>query len=67
MAVFKKKVTQADDNRVEIMAHKNATAEAVQKAKNANQHLNELLLNNGFTLKIYLAAGGKIKQKGHSS
>jgi hypothetical protein len=47
------------DNRVEVVVHKNATKEAVEKAKATNQHLQSLLDANGFTLKIYLAAGGK--------
>lgn len=46
-------------SRVEIELHKDATVEAAQKAKEANQHLSDLLLRNGFTLKIYLAAGGR--------
>lgn len=47
------------DTRVEVVVHKNAAKDAVVKAKEANKHLNELLVQNGFTLKIYLAAGGK--------
>lgn len=47
------------DNRVEVVVHKNATQESLAKADDANQKLNELLIENGFTLKIYLAAGGK--------
>lgn len=47
------------DNRVEVVVHKNATHEAIAKAQDANQKLNELLVENGFTLKIYLAAGGR--------
>jgi len=46
-------------SRVEVELHKNASEEAAQKAKDTNQHLNDLLIENGFTLKIYLAAGGK--------
>jgi hypothetical protein len=44
---------------VEIEAHKNAERAAVQQAKEASRQLNTLLVENGFTLKIYLAAGGK--------
>lgn len=50
-------------SRVEVELHKNASAEAAVKAKEANKHLNELLVQNGFTLKIYLATGGKIPPK----
>lgn len=48
-------------SRVEVELHKAATAEAAEKAKEANQHLNDLLVENGFTLKIYLAAGGQLR------
>lgn len=50
-------------SRVEVELHKDATIEAAEKAKAANQHLNDLLVGNGFTLKIYLAAGGHVSQK----
>ncbi len=43
---------------IEIVAHKTATKEVLREAKKATEHLNELLVENGFTLKIYLAAGG---------
>jgi hypothetical protein len=41
---------------IEIVAHKEAKQEMVDRAKIANEHLNGLLVENGFTLKIYLAA-----------
>lgn len=50
-------------SRVEVEVHKNATEQAAQKAQETNRHLNELLVENGFTLKIYLAAGGQLHQK----
>lgn len=50
-------------SRVEIELHKSASEEAAQKAQETNQHLNDLLVRNGFTLKIYLAAGGQVHQK----
>lgn len=50
-------------SRVLVELHKNATEEAANKAKQANEHLNELLVENGFTLKIYLAAGGQVRHK----
>lgn len=53
-------------SRVEVELHKNANKEAKEKAENANAHLNELLVQNGFTLKIYLAAGGRYKDVPHS-
>lgn len=55
--------TEDQDSRVEVIVNKNATQEAVAKADEANHHLNELLVENGFTLKIYLAAGGKYKKE----
>lgn len=51
------------DNRVEVVVHKNATQESVAMADDANKKLNQLLVENGFTLKIYLAAGGKYKKE----
>lgn len=70
MAWFKKKqhqditVQPPVASRVEVELAKGATKKAAEKAKDANQHLNELLVENGFTLKIYLAAGGHLpKQK----
>ena len=51
-------IPPAATSRVEVEVHKNASLEAAQKAKETNQHLNDLLVENGFTLKIYLAAGG---------
>lgn len=52
-------------SRVEIELHKGASEDAAQKAAQANQHLTDLLVENGFTLKIFLAAGGKPPRKGH--
>lgn len=54
---------KSHDHRVEVVVHQNATKEVVEEAKTANKMLNTLLLDNGFTLKIYLAAGGRTKKK----
>ena len=51
------------DDRVEVVVSKEATKDVVQKAKQANEHLNELLKQNHFTIKIYLAAGGKRQKR----
>ena len=51
-------------SRVEVEIDKSASREAAEKAKKANEHLNTLLVENGFTLKIYLAAGGQSSKKG---
>lgn len=45
-------------SRVEIELHKGASEHAATKALETNKHLTDLLVENGFTLKIYLAAGG---------
>lgn len=50
-------------SRVEVELHKSASVEAAEKAKQTNKHLNDLLVENGFTLKIYLAAGGHQPKK----
>lgn len=69
MGIFKRKlnadlmVQPPASSRVEVELHKEATQEAFEKAKVANQHLQELLAANGFTLKIYLAAGGQLQRK----
>ena len=70
MSWFKKKrredliVQPLASSRVEVEVHKNANREATEKAKKANEHLNDLLVENGFTLKIYLAAGHKMPKSG---
>ena len=56
-------VKPAATSRVEVELHKNASEKAAQKAIEVNQHLKELYVENGFTLKIYLAAGGQLHQK----
>ena len=50
-------------SRVEVELHKNASQEAAEKAKQVDKHVKELLVENGFTLKIYLAAGGQLSHK----
>lgn len=53
---------------IEIIAHKEAVKEVAERAKAANQQLHDVLAENGFTLKIYLAAGGSPpKRSGKSS
>lgn len=51
------------DHRVEVVVHQNAAKDVVKEAKAVNEHLNKLLIENGFTLKIYLAAGGQLPSK----
>ena len=51
------------ESRVEVELHKTASVHAAAKAQETNKHLNQLLIENGFTLKIYLAAGGHLPKK----
>lgn len=50
-------------SRVEVEVDKNANKEVKAKASEINEHVNDLLVQNGFTLKIYLAAGGQLHHK----
>lgn len=50
-------------SRVEVELHKGASENAAKKADEVNQHMKELLVENGFTLKIALAAGARLTQK----
>jgi hypothetical protein len=54
-------------SRVEVEVAKGASAEAAQKAKEINAHVKDLLVGNGFTLKIYIAAGGHAPQPNRKS
>lgn len=49
-------------SRVEVELHKGASEDAAKKANQVNEHMKELLVENGFTLKIALAAGAQLKQ-----
>lgn len=69
MSWFKRKpkvepimITPPATSRVEIELHKGASEEAAKKADAVNQHVKELLVENGFTLKIALAAGAQLRQ-----
>lgn len=48
---------------VEIEASKEASEEAFERARKANKQLNDLLVENGFTIKIFIAAGGQPPKK----
>ncbi len=64
--LFKRKPEETEahhDQRVEVVVSKEATKKEVEKAIEANQHLNDLLSENHFTIKIFLATGGKTKKK----
>lgn len=59
-------VTPPPASRVEIEVHKNASREVKQAADEVNNHVQGLLSENGFTIKIAVAAGRKnITGKGH--
>lgn len=66
MSLFRKKPTEdirlepTSQDRLEIEVHKSASKEAKQKADAVNNHVRDLLGENGFTVKIYLAAGGHL-------
>lgn len=47
---------------IEIVAHRDAHAEAKAEVDKANALLQKLFKDNHFSLTIYLATGGKIKQ-----
>lgn len=51
-------------DRVEIQVAKNASKKAKEKAETINKHVNELLGENGFHVKIYIATGGHPKSGG---
>lgn len=69
MALFKRKKVppyeseQAHDMRVEVVVAQEANKEIVEKAKEASQHLTDLLEANHFHIKIYKATGGKTRVK----
>lgn len=44
---------------VEVPEHQRAKKQAVEEAKKATDNLKEIISNNGFTIKIHTAAGGK--------
>lgn len=57
--------TPVKDPVIEVIANQEAKKEVVEKAKQASSDLNRLLVQNGFTIKIYLAAQGpSVKNKG---
>jgi hypothetical protein len=68
MLWFRKKtlpitVSPPQQSRVEVELHKGANAQATEKANAVNQHLKDLLIENGITLKLYIAAGGDLRKK----
>lgn len=70
MRLFRRKHDITDkqhDTRVDVVVQKEVNRAVFQQASEAGQELNNTLDRNGFTIKIFLAAGGKSpvqKQKG---
>lgn len=56
-------VAPPPQSRVEVELHKNASKEAAQKANEVNAHIKDLLVENGITIKIALAAGAQLRHK----
>ena len=76
MSLFRKRsantsqqqIGEAQETRakIEVVAHKEATKKQVAEVKEVNRMLNKQFAENGFTIKIYLAAGGRTPKKvGH--
>lgn len=55
-------VAPTPQSRVEVEISKDASKEAAQKAEQVNAHVKDLLVENGFTLKIVLAAHNPARQ-----
>lgn len=54
------------ESLIEIVAHQDAKKEIIEEAKAVNAKLKQLLVENGFHVRIYLAAGHtptKVKEK----
>lgn len=72
MLWFKKKETEKEipklvehhKQAIEIVAHQEATAEAKKEVDEANERIRSLVQKNHFVVKIYLANGKQLKQKG---
>ena len=45
-------------SRVEVEVAKDASIQAAETAKKINKHVQDLFEENGFTIKIFIAAGG---------
>jgi hypothetical protein len=56
-------VQPTPSSRVEIELAKDANKEAKEKAQEVNTHVKDLLVENGFTLKIVLAAHNPARLK----
>lgn len=56
---MRKDVEQEVKAYIEVENLKKKTHKSSEEAKEATERLNKLLVQNGITLKIYIAAGGK--------
>ena len=65
MGIFRRQPLFAHNNhevKIEIEAGKQATKKAIEEARRANEELNKVLVKNGFTVKIFVATGGKHRE-----
>lgn len=53
---------QQDKTVAQIDEHKVAKEEVIDQARKANRNLNRVLVENGFTVKIWVATGGHAKK-----
>lgn len=51
--------TEKAQASIQIVTDVNARKQAVEEANKVNEQLNRLIVENGFTVKIFLATGGK--------
>lgn len=59
MRWFKKThLNKPDPIDVQVEPHEHARKEAYKEANKVNKHLNNLLVENGFHIKLYVATGG---------
>jgi hypothetical protein len=55
-------IPQEVRTKVEVVAHQEATKQQIDEVKQINQMLNKQFVENGFTIKIFIAAGGRDKK-----
>lgn len=65
MSIFRRQPLLAHSDHkvnIEIDAGKRATRKAIEEARRANEELKKVLVRNGFTVKIFIATGGKHRE-----
>lgn len=58
MSIFRHKIV-IEPTEKQVAIHKDANKKTVTNAIEANKRLNRVLVNNGFTVRIAVAAGSK--------